>query len=69
MFENRGQPQLLDGKLHSQIKDPRHYGRKVLLEFVKADAPPEILYVSKPHISTFRLVKVVENMRATICAL
>jgi len=68
-FGEGGAGTFSDGKLHSQIKDPRHYGRKVLLEFVKADAPPEILYVSKPHIGTFRLVKVVENMRATICAL
>ncbi|MDY7577291.1 NAD(P)/FAD-dependent oxidoreductase [Herbaspirillum sp. RTI4] len=58
-----------DGKLYSQIKDPMHYGRKVLIEFVKADAPPEIMYVSKPHIGTFRLVKMVEQMRETIEAL
>jgi len=55
-----------DGKLYSQIKDPRHLGRKVLTEFVKADAPPEILTEAHPHIGTFRLVKMVENMRATI---
>ncbi|MHA6206113.1 FAD-dependent protein [Dyella soli] len=55
-----------DGKLHSQISDPHHHGRKVLTEFVKAGAPDEILYVSKPHIGTFRLVTMVENMRATI---
>ena len=53
-----------DGKLYSQIKDPRHLGRKVLTEFVKAGAPPEILTEAKPHIGTFRLVKMVENMRA-----
>jgi uncharacterized FAD-dependent dehydrogenase len=58
-----------DGKLYSQIKDPRHLGRKVLTEFVKADAPPEILTEAKPHIGTFRLVKMVENIRATIEAL
>ncbi|MFM2400445.1 MAG: hypothetical protein RL341_2602, partial [Pseudomonadota bacterium] len=58
-----------DGKLYSQIKDPKHYSRKVLQEFVKAGAPPEIIYVSKPHIGTFRLVKMVEHMRATIEAL
>jgi uncharacterized FAD-dependent dehydrogenase len=58
-----------DGKLYSQIKDPRHLGRKVLTEFVKADAPPEILVDAHPHIGTFRLVKLVENMRATIEAL
>ncbi len=55
-----------DGKLYSQIKDPRHLGRKVLTEFVKAGAPPEILTEAHPHIGTFRLVKMVENMRATI---
>jgi uncharacterized protein len=55
-----------DGKLYSQIKDPHHLGRKVLTEFVKAGAPDEILYVAKPHIGTFRLVTVVENVRAEI---
>jgi uncharacterized protein len=55
-----------DGKLYSQIKDPRHLGRKVLTEFVKAEAPAEILTEAHPHIGTFRLVKMVENMRRTI---
>lgn len=55
-----------DGKLYSQVKDPRHLGRKVLTEFVKAEAPPEILTEAHPHIGTFRLVKMVENMRNTI---
>ncbi len=55
-----------DGKLYSQIKDPRYLGRKVLTEFVKAEAPPDILTEAKPHIGTFRLVKMVENMRRTI---
>src|SRR5262249_15185814 len=55
-----------DGKLYSQIKDPRHLGRKVLTEFVKAEAPPEILTEAHPHIGTFRLVKMVENIRTTI---
>jgi uncharacterized protein len=58
-----------DGKLYSQIKDPRFYGRKVMHEFVRAGAPPEILYVSKPHIGTFRLTGIVERMRAEIHAL
>ncbi|WP_420888580.1 NAD(P)/FAD-dependent oxidoreductase, partial [Chromobacterium amazonense] len=49
-----------DGKLYSQIKDPRHLGRKVLAEFVKAGAPEEILYLARPHIGTFRLVSMVE---------
>ncbi|MEH6590737.1 MAG: NAD(P)/FAD-dependent oxidoreductase [Halioglobus sp.] len=58
-----------DGKLYSQVKDKRHLGRKVLKEFVKAGAPDEILYVGKPHIGTFKLVKMVENMRAEIIQL
>jgi hypothetical protein len=58
-----------DGKLYSQIKDPRFYGRKVMQEFVRAGAPPEILYVSKPHIGTFRLTGVVAAMRKEIQAL
>ncbi|NRB42311.1 MAG: NAD(P)/FAD-dependent oxidoreductase, partial [Pseudomonadales bacterium] len=58
-----------DGKLYSQVKDKRFLGRKVLHEFVKAGAPEEILYVSKPHIGTFKLVKMVENMRAEIVRL
>ena len=58
-----------DGKLYSQIKDPKFYGRKVMREFVKAGAPEEILFVSKPHIGTFRLTGVVERMRAEIIAL
>ena len=65
-FGEGGAGTFSDGKLHSQIKDPGYRGRKVLTEFVAADAPPEIMYVSKPHIGTFRLVRVVENMRATI---
>jgi uncharacterized FAD-dependent dehydrogenase len=55
-----------DGKLYSQIKDPKFYGRKVMREFVKAGAPEEILYVSKPHIGTFRLTGVVSSMRNEI---
>lgn len=58
-----------DGKLYSQIKDPKHYGRKVMSEFVAAGAPDEIMYVSKPHIGTFKLVAMVEKMRATIIEL
>lgn len=65
-FGEGGAGTFSDGKLHTQIKDPNHYGRKVLTELVKAGAPPEILYVSKPHIGTFRLVTVVEQIRATI---
>jgi uncharacterized FAD-dependent dehydrogenase len=68
-FGEGGAGTFSDGKLYSQIKDPKHYSRKVLSEFVKAGAPEEILYVSKPHIGTFRLVKMVEQMRAEILSL
>ncbi len=65
-FGEGGAGTFSDGKLWSQVSDPRHYGRKVLDEFVLAGAPEEILTVSKPHIGTFRLVGMVERMRATI---
>ncbi len=55
-----------DGKLYSQIKDPKFYGRKVMHEFVRAGAPEEIMFVSKPHIGTFRLTGVVSTMREEI---
>ena len=65
-FGEGGAGTFSDGKLYTQIKDPNQYGRKVLQEFVKAGAPPEILYLGKPHIGTFRLVSMVEQIRATI---
>ena len=68
-FGEGGAGTFSDGKLWSQIKDPRFLGRKVMTEFVKAGAPDEILLVSKPHIGTFKLVKVVENMREQIIAM
>jgi hypothetical protein len=68
-FGEGGAGTFSDGKLYSQIRDPRFLGRKVLTEFVKAGAPPEILYVSKPHIGTFRLVGMVEKIRESVHAL
>jgi uncharacterized FAD-dependent dehydrogenase len=65
-FGEGGAGTFSDGKLYSQIKDPRHLGRKVLTEFVGAGAPPEILTDAHPHIGTFRLVTMVENLRSTI---
>ena len=65
-FGEGGAGTFSDGKLYSQVKDPKHYSRKVLHEFVDAGAPEEILYVSKPHIGTFKLVTMVEKMRAKI---
>ena len=68
-FGEGGAGTFSDGKLWSQIKDPRHLGRKVMTEFVNAGAPPEILSAAHPHIGTFKLVKVVETMREQIIAL
>ena len=65
-FGEGGAGTFSDGKLYTQIKDPQHHGRKVLDEFVVAGAPEEILYLSKPHIGTFKLVSMVEKMRHTI---
>jgi len=68
-FGEGGAGTFSDGKLYSQVKDQRFLGRKVLTEFVKAGAPEEIMYVSKPHIGTFKLVKMVESIRAKILSL
>jgi uncharacterized FAD-dependent dehydrogenase len=68
-FGEGGAGTFSDGKLYSRIKDPRHLNRKVLTEFVKAGAPPEILTEAHPHIGTFRLVTMVESLRVTIEAL
>ncbi len=68
-FGEGGAGTFSDGKLYSQIKDPKHQGRKVLTAFVEAGAPAEILTDAKPHIGTFRLVTMVESMRAKIEAL
>ncbi|MES2582228.1 MAG: NAD(P)/FAD-dependent oxidoreductase [Pseudomonadota bacterium] len=68
-FGEGGAGTFSDGKLYSQIKDPRFLGRKVMQEFVKAGAPAEILYEAHPHIGTFKLVKVVESIREQIIAL
>ncbi|MCE2579680.1 FAD-dependent monooxygenase [Komagataeibacter sp. FNDCR1] len=68
-FGEGGAGTFSDGKLYSRVSDPRHYGRKVLEEFVRAGAPEEILYLSHPHVGTFRLVSMVEHIRAEIEAL
>jgi uncharacterized FAD-dependent dehydrogenase len=68
-FGEGGAGTFSDGKLYSQVKDKKHYSRKVLHEFVDAGAPEEILFVSKPHIGTFKLVTMIEKMRASIIEL
>lgn len=65
-FGEGGAGTFSDGKLYSQVSDPQHYGRKVLMELVQAGAAPEILYINKPHIGTYRLTQIVQNLRSTI---
>jgi uncharacterized FAD-dependent dehydrogenase len=50
----------------ARSKTRRFAAARCSTEFVKAGAPEEILYVSHPHIGTFKLVGMVENMRAEI---
>ncbi|MEI6718203.1 MAG: FAD-dependent oxidoreductase [Betaproteobacteria bacterium] len=68
-FGEGGAGTFSDGKLYSQIKDPRHLGRKVMQEFVRFGAPEDILFAAHPHIGTFKLVKVVEGLREEIIRL
>jgi len=65
-FGEGGAGTFSDGKLHTGIKDRGHYIRKILHDLVDCGAPEEIIYISKPHIGTLRLVKVVENLRHEI---
>lgn len=65
-FGEGGAGTFSDGKLYSQVRDPNHYGHKVLTELVNAGASPEILYINKPHIGTYRLAQIVRNLRAKI---
>jgi uncharacterized protein len=68
-FGEGGAGTFSDGKLYSQVSDPQHYGHKVISELVNAGASPEILYINKPHIGTFKLVGIVQSLRSQIQAL
>ena len=48
-FGEGGAGTFSDGKLYSQIKDPRFLGRKVLHELVAFGAPSDILFEAHPH--------------------
>lgn len=63
-FGEGGAGTFSDGKLTTGIKSP--FIRKILEELYEAGAPEEILYSSKPHIGTDRLVEVVKNIRNKI---
>ncbi len=68
-FGEGGAGTFSDGKLYSQVRDPKHLGRKVLEELVAAGANPEILVKHHPHIGTFKLATVVRGLRSKITAL
>jgi len=68
-FGEGGAGTFSDGKLYSGVKESKGYGRWVLEELVASGANPEILVISKPHIGTFKLVGVVQQLRARIEAL
>lgn len=66
-FGEGGAGTFSDGKLNTGIKDSRI--QKVLNEFVRFGAPEEILYLSKPHVGTDKLSKVVSGIRNEIIRL
>ncbi len=66
-FGEGGAGTFSDGKLTTGIKDPRI--RKVLSDFVRAGADPDILYKQRAHIGTDVLRTVVKNIREEIIRL
>jgi uncharacterized FAD-dependent dehydrogenase len=66
-FGEGGAGAFSDGKLKIGSRDYRKI--KVLSEFVQAGAPPEIMYLSKPHIGTDRLHEAVKGIRKKIISL
>lgn len=60
-FGEGGAGAFSDGKLKVGLRDSRKL--KILNEFVAAGAPPEILFLSKPHIGTDRLSEAVKRIR------
>ena len=50
-----------DGKLTTGIKSP--YINEILATFVECGADPDIMYMSKPHIGSDVLAKVIVNIR------
>ncbi|MGF7143976.1 hypothetical protein HNQ56_002406 [Anaerotaenia torta] len=68
-FGEGGAGTFSDGKLNTMVKDAQGRYRLVMETFAAFGAPPEILYLNKPHIGTDRLRLVVENMRKEIVRL
>ena len=65
-FGEGGAGTFSDGKLNTLVKDKEFRGKKVFEILVENGAPPEIMYLSKPHIGTDILRKVMISMREKI---
>ncbi len=63
-FGEGGAGTFSDGKLTTGINSI--FCRKVLEEFVNFGAPEQILYLSKPHLGTDKLIGIIKNMREYI---
>ena len=68
-FGEGGAGTFSDGKLNTMVKDKSFRGKKVFSIFVEHGAPPEIMYLQKPHIGTDLLQDVVKNIRNSIIRL
>ena len=62
-FGEGGAGSYSDGKLFSRRNKNTSIVNRVLKTFVKFGAPPEIEYISKPHLGTDVLCKIVKNIR------
>lgn len=67
-FGEGGAGSFSDGKLFSRRNKNTSYVNRVLKTFVKFGAPAEIEYISKPHLGTDVLRKIVRNIRTHIQA-
>ncbi len=65
-FGEGGAGSYSDGKLFSRRNNNSSYINKVLRTFIKFGAPEEIIYISKPHLGTDVLCKIVRNIRCYI---
>ena len=68
-FGEGGAGTFSDGKLNTLVKDTYGRNQAVLRIFVEFGADPSILYVSKPHIGTDVLSRIVKAIREEILRL
>ncbi|MDD3813464.1 MAG: dehydrogenase [Desulfocapsaceae bacterium] len=65
-FGEGGAGSYSDGKLFSRRNNNTSYVNRVLQTFIKFGAPAEIGYISKPHLGTDVLCRIVRNIRLYI---